>query len=56
MLGTHQVPLRQTADGKGRWKGREGGGGENGGIIESRKWNEGPSGEVDWMETLVEAF
>jgi hypothetical protein len=33
VLGTQQVPLRQSAEGKGRGKGLEGGGcGENGGF------------------------
>jgi hypothetical protein len=44
-----RVPLRQSAEGKVRGKGREG-------VSRSKKarqWDERPSGEVKRMETLM---
>jgi len=50
-MTTQHVPLSQSAEGIVRGTGREGLGVTR--TDETRKWNEGPSGEVEGMETLI---
>jgi hypothetical protein len=50
-MNTQHVPLRQSAEGIVRGKGREGLGVTR--TDETRTRNEGPSGEVEGMETLI---
>ncbi len=52
MLGAHQVPRRQRTKGKDEGRDEKGGDGSVR-TEEERKWDEGPSGEADWVETLI---